>query len=248
MKENYTQLYPNEQVAKAVGDYAFEHSTKLPQHITDYHAWGSTQEKASFMISPFQAQFHSWVAKAVGAKRILEIGSYIGFSTMVWVDAVGPDGHVTALEFEPSYAKIAEETFSKNGIKNAEVIIGDAKESLKSLPSKISEPYDLVFIDADKVSYPAYLTLILSLSTSSSSTRILRPGGIILADNILRRALIADSTEANPWKARAVEEKTWRQGDIDALKKFNDMMVESERLETFLMPMFDGLGCALLKD
>jgi hypothetical protein len=70
MKENYTQLYPNEQVATAVGDYAYEHSTKLPKHITDHHAWGSaTQERANYMISPFQAQFHVWIAKAVGAKR-----------------------------------------------------------------------------------------------------------------------------------------------------------------------------------
>lgn len=70
MKENYTQLYPNEQVATAVGDYAFEHSTKLPKHITDQHAWASeNHDRANYMISPFQAQFLVWTAKAVGAKR-----------------------------------------------------------------------------------------------------------------------------------------------------------------------------------
>jgi hypothetical protein len=70
MKENYTQLYPNEQVATAVGNYAFEHSTKLPKHITDHHAWGvASQEKSNYMISPLQAQFLVWMAKAVGAKR-----------------------------------------------------------------------------------------------------------------------------------------------------------------------------------
>ena len=70
MKENYTQLYPNEQVATAVGDYSFEHSTKLPKHVTDHHAWGvASQEKANYMISPLQAQFQVWMAKAVGARR-----------------------------------------------------------------------------------------------------------------------------------------------------------------------------------
>ena len=70
MKENYTQLYPNEHVAIAVGDYAFEHSTKLPKHITDQHAWASeNHERANYMISPLQAQFLVWTAKAVGAKR-----------------------------------------------------------------------------------------------------------------------------------------------------------------------------------
>lgn len=70
MKENYTQLYPNEQVALAVGDYAFKHSTQLPKHITDHHAWGvESQERANYMISPLQAQFQVWFAKALGAKR-----------------------------------------------------------------------------------------------------------------------------------------------------------------------------------
>jgi hypothetical protein len=72
MKENYGtfNLYPNEQVALAVGEYACNHSTKLPRHITDYHAWGvESQERANYMISPFQAQFHVWFAKALGAKR-----------------------------------------------------------------------------------------------------------------------------------------------------------------------------------
>lgn len=70
MKENYTQLYTNEIVATAVGDYAFAHSTKLPKHIVDHHAWGiESQEKANYMISPFQAEFQVWLAKAVGAKR-----------------------------------------------------------------------------------------------------------------------------------------------------------------------------------
>jgi hypothetical protein len=74
MKENYTQLYPNEQVATAVGDYAFEHSTKLPKHITDYHAWGvESSEKPDYMISPLQAQFQLWFAKALGAKRSMLI-------------------------------------------------------------------------------------------------------------------------------------------------------------------------------
>jgi hypothetical protein len=70
MKENYTQLYLNEQVATAVGNYAFEHSTKLPKHITDIHAWGvANHEKSNYMISPLQAEFLVWMAKAVGAKR-----------------------------------------------------------------------------------------------------------------------------------------------------------------------------------
>jgi hypothetical protein len=70
MKENLTKLYPNEEVGIAVGDYAFKHSTSLPKHITDHHAWGvENQERSGMMISPLQAQFQLWFAKALGAKR-----------------------------------------------------------------------------------------------------------------------------------------------------------------------------------
>jgi|SRR5450432_70019 len=105
----------------------------------------------------------------------------------------------------------------------------------------------MIFIDADKTSYPTYLSLILNLSQpSTQKTRLLRPGGVIMADNILRRGLVADDSDANPWSNAG--NKTWHEGDLQALDRFNKMMVEEERLETFLMPMFDGLGMARMKD
>jgi hypothetical protein len=82
MKENYTQLYTNEVVAKAVGDYALAHSTKLPKHILDHHAWGvESQERANYMISPLQAEFQLWFAKAMGAKRSM---SCPPLNIMIW--------------------------------------------------------------------------------------------------------------------------------------------------------------------
>jgi hypothetical protein len=70
MQDKTTQLYPNEQVSAAVSDYAFKHSTPLPTHIADLHAWGvANHEKSNYMISPSQAQFHIWMTKALGAKR-----------------------------------------------------------------------------------------------------------------------------------------------------------------------------------
>jgi predicted O-methyltransferase YrrM len=126
--------------------------------------------------------------------------------------------------------------------------------SIQSLVATLKEPYDLIFIDADKTSYPTYLSLILSLSppssVSSSSVRLLKKDGIILADNILRRGLIADSSEANPWsnKAKQTAERTWKDADGEALDQFNKALVGSERCDTFLMPMFDGLGMGRLVD
>jgi predicted O-methyltransferase YrrM len=122
---------------------------------------------------------------------------------------------------------------------------------IKNLTPKLEKPFDLIFIDADKISYPTYLSLILSLSqVSGSQTRLLRPGGLIMADNVLRRGLIADSSDANPWTHALKQqgETAWREGDMRALDEFNKMLAKEERLETFLMPMFDGLGLAILRD
>lgn len=70
MREIHTQLYPNEKVGIAVGNYAFDHSSGLPSKIATFHDWGmKTQEKSFFMISPLQAQFHIWLTKAMGFKR-----------------------------------------------------------------------------------------------------------------------------------------------------------------------------------
>lgn len=91
--------------------------------------------------------------------------------------------------------------------------------------------------------------MILEYSKNDSgSPRLLRPGGIIVADNILRRGLVADRTPANPWYAKQSGEINWKQGDMEGLDTFNKDLVNNERLDTFLMPMFDGLGMARLVD
>jgi len=251
MKENSCPLYPNKQVGENVSQYAFEHSLDIPKHVLDHHAWASENHKQPhLMISPLQTQYQIFMAKAMGAKRILEIGCFIGFSAMGWSEAVGPDGHVTTLEFVPEYAKLAEETWAKNGIKNIEVLVGPAEESIKTLSKTLSKPYDLIFIDANKDGYPTYLNLILSLSQpSSTTTRLLRPNGLIIADNILRRGLVADSSSANPFHKEAEKKSMgWVETDVQVLDRFNGMMRDEKRIETFLLPLFDGLGLGRLLD
>ncbi|PQE07400.1 O-methyltransferase family 3 protein [Rutstroemia sp. NJR-2017a WRK4] len=292
MFSNETPLYPNEEVAQKVTDYAYAHSTPLPQHLIDYHAEGGKHERANYMISNMQAQFQIFMAKVMGAKRakklpshdaslfpifsplisyfqrpiiltkfpVLEIGTFIGYSTMGWASAVGPSGHVTGLEFSPEYAQLATEAFAKNNINNIEILVGDAQESIRTLIHHLHQPYDLIFIDADKSSYPAYLSLILSLSPPNSypinvpslsypgsHPRLLRPGGLIIADNLLRRGLVADSSAANPWSMRNGE-ATWKEGDLNALKEFNDAFVGEKRIESFMLPLWDGVGLGRLRD
>ncbi|KAK2012619.1 O-methyltransferase [Colletotrichum eremochloae] len=249
MKSSAPVLYPNESVSQKVTTYAESHSTDLPAHIVAYHEHIDTTqpETSMLMISNFQAQNHIWIAKLIGAKRILEIGVYVGYSGMIWSHAVGPDGTVTGLEFNADYAKQAEAAWAANGIKNASVVVGDALETLPALNP--SEPYDLIFIDAQKSGYPTYLSTILAASpVSGGKGRLLRPGGLIVADNVLRRGIVADDSDANPWVVgeKAQRAAYWRSEDVDKLREFNAVVHDEPRLDSWLMPLYDGVHLARL--
>ncbi|EGR50313.1 uncharacterized protein TRIREDRAFT_76247 [Trichoderma reesei QM6a] len=239
-KPTTRDLYPTPKVAAEVTAYSERNSTSLPQYLVDYHAWvEQNHPHATYMVSNLQAQSLVFFARAFGAKRILEIGSYVGYSALVWAHAVGQDGKVTGLEFSEDYAKIAREAFEKHDAKNVELIVGDA---LKTQPQ---EPYDLIFIDAQKSGYPAYLRDILAGSQPGSPTRLLRPGGIIIADNVLRRGLVADGSEENPnWQLQ--RHVVTAEEDLVALREFNAALAGDERLEALLLPVFDGVGFARL--
>lgn len=120
----------------------------------------------------------------------------------------------------------------------------DFHHSLKSLHTRNLPSFDLVFLDADKTSYVAYLELILALSQPGSTNRLLRAGGIIMADNVLRYGLVADASEANPWHNHGGNTTM----ECQILDEFNKKMKSDKRLEALLMPVFDGLGLARLVD
>lgn len=102
-----------------------------------------------------------------------------------------------------------------------------------------SEPYDIVFIDADKTGYPGYLKQLLEGSQPGSTRRLLRPGALVVSDNVLRRGLVADLDTV-------LEED--RMKHILAVREFNDLCVSNPRLETFLLPLWDGVNITRLVD
>ena len=99
-------------------------------------------------------------------------------------------------------------------------------------------------VDADKTSYITYLELILSFSEPGSTNCLLRPGGVIIADNILRRGLVADHSQANPYN----NTNTNRGKDREVIDEINKKMKSDKRLDDLLLPVFDGLGMARLVD
>ncbi|KAF7563457.1 hypothetical protein G7046_g658 [Stylonectria norvegica] len=234
MKSGGTALYDDPVLGQKVTDYAQQHSTPLPKYITEYHAAiSSGRSDSEYLSSNFQSQWHLLLAKSIGAKRVLEIGVYVGYSALIWSHAVGPQGFVTGLEYEADYAKLSEEAFAANKVDNVEIIVGPAGETLPKL--KPSEAYDIVFIDADKTGYPGYLKQLLAASQPGSSSRLLRPGALIISDNVLRRGLVADEAAI-----AARDASDMHKANALAIREFNDAVVSNPRLETFLIPLWDG--------
>ncbi|HEX7525543.1 MAG TPA: O-methyltransferase [Gaiellaceae bacterium] len=137
--------------------------------------------------------------RLIGARRVLEIGTLGGYSATWFARAVGERGSVTTLELDPRAAAVAEENWRLAGVADrVEVVVGAAVDTLASLIDSGVDPYDLVFIDADKKNNPTYLEAALALT---------RPGSLIVIDNVVRGGrIVADSDDPDVVGTRRVLE------------------------------------------
>ncbi|GIV62814.1 MAG: O-methyltransferase [Bellilinea sp.] len=145
----------------------------------------------SIQVSPLQGKLLHLLAKSIAARRILEIGTLGGYSTIWLARALPPDGVLITLELDPKHAAVARENLAGAGVsERVEIHLGQALDSLARLVEQNQPPFDLIFIDADKPNYPAYFDWSLKLS---------RPGTLIVADNIIRKGRIIEphSGDAN---------------------------------------------------
>jgi predicted O-methyltransferase YrrM len=169
-------------------------------------------------VSPLQGKFLDLLIRIAGAKRILEIGTLGGYSTIWMARAAGADGHVITLEANATHAEVARANLAKAGLQSrVELKLGPAIESLPLVQREA--PFDLIFIDADKRSNPDYLNWALRLS---------RPGSIIVVDNVVRdgRVLDAASTEA----------------DIQGIRRFAEMLAHEPRLSSTALQTVGAKG------
>ncbi|QMW24262.1 O-methyltransferase [Sandaracinobacteroides saxicola] len=131
-------------------------------------------------VSRLQGRMLELLVAAVGARRVLEVGTLGGVSTIFLARGAGADGHVTTLELEPHHAAVARENLAVAGLAaRVTVLEGPARSTLATLAG----PFDFAFVDADKASYPAYVAACADL---------LRPGGLMVVDNAVRRLAISD--------------------------------------------------------
>ena len=141
-------------------------------------------------VSPTQGKFLHLLAQISGARRILEIGTLAGYSTIWLARALPPDGRLISLEVSPYHAEVARSNLRRAGLDSiAAVRVGSAVDSLALLAEEGVEPFDFVFIDADKEHNPEYLAGALVLS---------RPGTVIVVDNVVRQGAVIDANAADP--------------------------------------------------
>ncbi len=135
-------------------------------------------------VSPCQGMFLQLLARSCRAKRILEIGTLGGYSGIWLARALEADGKLVTLEFEARHAEVARNNFDMAGVgSQVEIINDDAKSALAALIVRSVEPFDLVFIDADKPGYVDYL---------ASSLKLSHKGTVIVADNVVRKGEVAN--------------------------------------------------------
>jgi len=141
-------------------------------------------------VSPNQGKLLQMLARLVGARSILEIGTLAGYSSIWLARGLRPDGRLITLEVEPKHAEVARLNVSRAGLDDVvEVRLGNALEILPRLSSERRGPFDLIFIDADKENIPAYFEWALKLS---------RPGTLIVVDNVVRNGAVLDIDSSDP--------------------------------------------------
>jgi predicted O-methyltransferase YrrM len=141
----------------------------------------------SIQVSPPQGKLLALLARLVDAKKILEFGTLGGYSAILMARALPQDGRLITLEARPEYAEVARQSIERAGVGDrVEVRVGPALEALPALEQEEAGPFDLVFIDADKVNTPDYFTWALDHT---------RPGGVIVADNVVRKGTLADADD-----------------------------------------------------
>ncbi|HEV3259467.1 MAG TPA: O-methyltransferase [Gemmataceae bacterium] len=159
-------------------------------------------------VSPNQGKLLLLLAQAQGARTVLEIGTLGGYSTIWLARALPADGRLITLEAEPKHAEVARANIARAGLAGVvDLRLGRALDTLPQLAAEGRGPFDLIFIDADKPSYPDYLAWALKLS---------RRGTLIIADNVVRKGAVIDAASSDP--------------DVQGVRRFNELLAAEPRV------------------
>ena len=203
-------------IAQEIIDYAAQHTSEEPSLLAQLNR--ETWEKVLYprMLSGhIQGRILSFLSQMMQPSRVLEIGTYTGYSAICLAEGLAEGGKVTTIDIDPELSVYIQKYIEATGnTQRIETLIGNATEIIPTL----EEVFDLVFIDADKENYCTYYELVFPK---------LRKGGVILADNVLWSGKVLDNT---------IKDK-----ETTAIRAFNRMVSEDGRVEQVLLPVRDGI-------
>ena len=204
-------------------EYLRQNSVREPGVLRELREETQKLSNSGMQISPEQGQLMAMLVKLVNARKIVEIGTFTGYSSTVMALAMPEDSQLIAFDISEEYTRTARRFWKKAGVdQRVKLVLGNAKESLKDfLQTGEQESVDLAFIDADKSSYAEYYECCLKL---------IRPGGLILVDNVLWSGQVADASNHDK--------------DTEALRIFNAALSSDQRVDLCMVPIGDGLTIA----
>jgi len=206
-------------ITPSVQEFIVETTVREHPVLAELRAETAKMPNAGMQIGPDQGQFMALLARAIGARRYLEIGVFTGYSSLAMALALPSDGRVVACDVSAEYTAVARRYWERAGVADRiDLRLGPALATLDAMIAAGEEPFDVAFIDADKTSYDGYYERCL---------RLLRPGGIVMLDNTLWSGSVADATvdDAETRALRAIDAKAGR----------------DERVDVSLLPLGDGV-------
>ena len=177
--------------------------------------------KAHMQILPEQGHFLAFLIKLIGARRVLELGTFTGYSAMAMALALPANGRLVTCDLNEGSIKFGHPYWARAGVaERIKVMIGPALESLAQLENTRTQ-FDVIFIDADKIAYDHYY---------ESALRLVRPGGLIVFDNMLQRDEVAELSNGDPRTA--------------SVRSLNTKIAGDERVDRVILPIADGMTLA----
>lgn len=222
-----------EQIYKYIEEHATQQSEALnwvekQTHIRTNHA--------RMLSGAIQGELMRIIVRTTGAKRILELGTFTGYSAICLASALPEDGHLDTLELNDELEDLILEGFERAGLsERISLHIGDCKETLQRFRNEMGlsegrsmdpdQMYDIVYMDANKREYCEYYDLVFDM---------VRPGGLILADNVL-------------WDGKVCQDPLPQDKQTLGIARFNDMVSKDSRTESVIIPLRDGLNVIMKK-
>ena len=207
-----------------ITDYLLSISLREPPILRRLREETAALPNKQLQIAPEQGQFMALLAQMMGARRTIEVGVFTGYSSLSVALALPPDGHIVACDISEEYTSVARRYWKEAGVDHRiDLRLRPAIETLQELTSRGERGrFDFFFIDADKTGYDAYYECALEL---------LRPGGVILVDNVLWSGRILDPADQTP--------------DTVAIRAFNKKLLHDSRVALSMLPLGDGVTLAL---